>query len=1179
MADAQTEVINGSQDLGTIRDFVNLPEGSEVYPRLLPSTNIGTLAGVRKAIFEAGGLPALPFATKALMTASATTDGKYALVTDDTPTNNGLYYKSAGVWNKSGYDTQNNASSKVDYKDIVTAHYSGNLIVAATKTTTNFGLNGGLAIAEGAIYDSITIKVTAGDVLYMLNDKGGYTASQGAGFAFFADNPTVNKSQTRITDNRANATDTATGLAYQKVTVPAGASYLTLNTRYTALNTAPVMFNWAIHKDAFSNNYALGIERIVSIKDIVVAGGSGSGSGSTAEAIAAAKLYADTNKIDYKDIIVSYQSGNLLVSSSPKYTNLGLSSVYAISASTPYDSTIIAVTAGDVLYVLNDRGTYLPSGGGAYAFFAENPAVNTVQARITDNRVSETDATTSLAYQKVTVPVGAKFLMLNTRYTATGGAAVLFKWAVHKNAFSSDYTLGTEAISSIAGKPLPSGGGAAGVSKEYVDNQLLLVDKLQASTKNIYKGDLQTKLRTIGTGFQATASVNDTVSPYIPVTNGKYYSISGVPVALRGGVLPSRVLGFTSAKVFVKQLAVSFGDTVTVLIDDPTIAFIVFSVSDASVGATLEQAKALPIQVEEGQAVTQYQPVMYSPSVAQQFESSAALTDTKIKSLVPQRISNFTEMNIVRTELSTMATIARDLAPTGISYVMQGSTENSANNIFTKLEGMGRGKKAIYANVMKYIGETAAAGALKATAFNVPSGQLDNPDTLADYTNSYSKSAYVHPDIAYDVIGVAGFKYWMIASILPPNNMNDVVWEDEDMFVSNDAKSWQRIRSMYESDKTYTTATLRLPPQTLVTNNARKHAFLPCPSKGDTIEISAPADNGGAALDRVNITISELAWKHDPAILIDNGYVYTYHSFHLPYIDRSGGASRFVVCVRTNDGINWDVVRTDGSTMRLTEASSRTIFTKSADGKYNFMYYGYNRKYSNPNVVKYGEGDYELVYGFNYSLRFKGTTPYNFDFNTPYPFNDIGSTNHPSVFIDGAKTYVVNNVGVYESTDRGQTLTKLAKYPMWLGGVTGLPYKKSVCKGAGGKLIVVEAQRFRMQDFKRPAVNLLYATNDENLMYLYEYASVADFVAKATTGLVDAYIDVQLCKVNYGTQTREFMQIPAISALSTTTQVNRPLQRVKIADMTFNDGDILYIYVTLNSRNGAKIVFGGLDIN
>lgn len=103
MADFKADIADASQDLKTIEDFVNLPAGSEVNPRLLPSVDVGTLSGIRDAIFEAGGLPAIPFKTKELMTASVLVDGKYAQVTDDT-TNNGLYVKAAGAWVKSEYD-------------------------------------------------------------------------------------------------------------------------------------------------------------------------------------------------------------------------------------------------------------------------------------------------------------------------------------------------------------------------------------------------------------------------------------------------------------------------------------------------------------------------------------------------------------------------------------------------------------------------------------------------------------------------------------------------------------------------------------------------------------------------------------------------------------------------------------------------------------------------------------------------------------------------------------------------------------------------------------------------------------------------------------------------------------------------------------------------------------------
>lgn len=145
MAEINTVIAEASQDLQTIEDFVNLPADSEVYPRLLPSVNVGTLAGARQAIFEAGGLPAKPFATKALMTASALVDGDYAQVTDDT-VNNGLYLKTAGAWVKSAYSPINK-----DYTD-------NNPLFKPKILTGSDNLN---AIYESGIYQ----KASSGDIL------------------------------------------------------------------------------------------------------------------------------------------------------------------------------------------------------------------------------------------------------------------------------------------------------------------------------------------------------------------------------------------------------------------------------------------------------------------------------------------------------------------------------------------------------------------------------------------------------------------------------------------------------------------------------------------------------------------------------------------------------------------------------------------------------------------------------------------------------------------------------------------------------------------------------------------------------------------------------------------------------------------------------------------------------
>lgn len=131
MADAISiqELIDARTDAKTLEEAVNgdavttvLSRLGETYPTLsnalnqidskLDSADAQIKLGITD-LFENGGLPATPFATKALMTASALADGKYAMVTDDT-VNNGLYVKTAGAWVKSEYDPLTQAKSYTD---------------------------------------------------------------------------------------------------------------------------------------------------------------------------------------------------------------------------------------------------------------------------------------------------------------------------------------------------------------------------------------------------------------------------------------------------------------------------------------------------------------------------------------------------------------------------------------------------------------------------------------------------------------------------------------------------------------------------------------------------------------------------------------------------------------------------------------------------------------------------------------------------------------------------------------------------------------------------------------------------------------------------------------------------------------------------------------------------------
>lgn len=107
------DLANGHLDVKALGEAANGDENTIVTTR-----TGNTYPSAERAInimFQNGGLPAVPFATKALMTASALIDGKYAQVTDDT-VNNGLYVKKAGAWVKSAYDPTTLANTYTDNK-------------------------------------------------------------------------------------------------------------------------------------------------------------------------------------------------------------------------------------------------------------------------------------------------------------------------------------------------------------------------------------------------------------------------------------------------------------------------------------------------------------------------------------------------------------------------------------------------------------------------------------------------------------------------------------------------------------------------------------------------------------------------------------------------------------------------------------------------------------------------------------------------------------------------------------------------------------------------------------------------------------------------------------------------------------------------------------------------------
>lgn len=880
-----------------------------------------------------------------------------------------------------------------------------------------------------------------------------------------------------------------------------------------------------------------------------------------------AKGYADAKKLDYSQIEVAYRDGNLIGANTERHLNLGVTSARAISATSFYDSIIVRVNAGDTVYLFNDSNAFSNANGSNYAFFANNPFVDQTQINVAHTFTAMTDTTSSINYNVVKVPSGANYLLLNSRRTTSGGTRYDYQWAVHKDVFRASYVAGREYVARIAGT-------------QVRDTDIFTAAEYRRSTKNLYRGKIQTKARLVGTVVQITTSDNDVISPYIPVEYGKSYTISGLqPAGLRDIYTLVHGTSADFAQSHVKTLATSFSTgVVTVTIDDPAIKYIVFSLTGAE-NSSYQQAKEMLVQVEEGLVATKYEPNVTSDITNTLLQLIGAGTggSTPSPSLASTKIvSQFTQLDKVRDPTYTsLAPVGKDVGPLGITYSLKSTEDSAANNLYAKHDVTETAKKAIYMHVMKFVNDVRTVGVLSPTPFTVPSGSLDNPDSFAD-VSKYPNYMTVHPSMAYTDTAINGFKYWMVSSTFPPTSQGGVLWEDEDLFVSNDAKNWQRVRSMYETDKSYTTSALRLPPQNIVTTGARKNAFLPSPVVDSVFEVSFPANNGQLAVERQNFTVGNgLPWKHDPYLLIDGGYVYVYHSFNLFFKEGGAKKSHFFVCVRTSNGIDWDFVRSDGSTLRITEETSKQVFTKGADGKYNYLSYAYDNSRSNPEVIKFGANDYTLFYGRNFTEKFQSTTPYGFDFSSGTVVKDLGNMNHPTLTVQGGVLYNISNYWVHSSTDRGATWIKLPNYPMWRGGVSGFNYRKSSCVGEGGKFIVADVTRNIAPAF---TVDSRSVTSDVNTMQFYEYPDFSDFLAKANIGLIDAYADLQIAKVNLVTKTRTLINIPAVSLRNSSISGNNVLQPIKVAELDMVAGDTIHFNVTLNSRNNAQINFGGIEI-
>ena len=889
--------------------------------------------------------------------------------------------------------------------------------------------------------------------------------------------------------------------------------------------------------------------------------------------LAKAIEYSNTNKIDIKDLEFAYSGGNLVGELSLRYVNYGVDNTFTAKPASHNDCVIIPVDGGSRLTIHNNVNAFNYPSDANFIFVGKKPKPNEVVQKIPFTQLDEkTDAATGITYKQVEVPSEANYLILTTRFTPVSGARKDFVWAIHEGDFNPSYSTNRLYVRKI--------------KDAYLDKHQEYQDALfKPSTKNLFKNKFVRKIKMFDGSAVYNQNLNDVIAGPIPVEYGKTYTVSGLnPRLLGGGTVYAQ--GFSSAENlqsrFVKTLYKGYDSTLTVTIDDSNIKYLSFSVSNEGVG-TFEEAQRLKIQVEEGSAATDYEPPITNKIITDIYRSinEKSISRPSLKILAEQTI-----LNKVRVPKTT-ALKQVELAPSsmGVSYSIKGEEGlvNSGNSLFTKVELSGTGKQSLNIHLMNFVNGTGVKGKInRIKVFETPSGALDNAGGLG-IDGSYPKNLYIHPAIAYSDTPVAGFKYWMIASIFPPYDKGDALWEDEDIFVSNDAENWQRIRSIYESDKSYTHPTLRLPPQALVTKNSRRHSFIPSPSAGDIIEISVDATSSQPAIDRERITLTGRPWKHDPFILIDGGYVYTYTTFHLPSLEYDADFADYIVCVRTNNGIDWDVVRNDGSTMRLTEETSKLLFTKDSQGRNNYMYCKWQYKNAsgqNPIVIKFGENDYHFYYGYQNEYFNKGTTPYSFDFSKKTFIANIGYTppNHPCLWYTDGVLYLLTNSDLFSSTNRGVNFTKENYYPNWAGGITGEQYKQSVCIGEGGKVVLVAAQNLYLPHESLVGINGTNLSGRISQSIIRTYPSMTDYLSHARTIIDDGWVDVEIAQINYQKRTRKTYFLPAVSCKNIGSGGVNVTQRIKLTDIDVEDGNILYIYTALNSRGIGKILFGGFDL-
>lgn len=437
---------------------------------------------------------------------------------------------------------------------------------------------------------------------------------------------------------------------------------------------------------------------------------------------------------------------------------------------------------------------------------------------------------------------------------------------------------------------------------------------------------------------------------------------------------------------------------------------------------------------------------------------------------------------------------------------------------------------------------------------------------------------WIHPDICHANPSVAGYRYWMVDSLYP--NGNDRV-EDVELFVSNDALNWKRVRGFLESSDD---GIGFKNPQVFWDTNY-PNAFLPIPITGNSFEF---------AKQSVTETSTILGYlNHDPAITYHDGYVIAYILYNFGFTIPHNYNHKYIICLRTNNGTDWEIVRQDGSTMPYNEANAKLLFTKT-NGVRNHHYYktttaSIGGRDLSPQMVKVSDTEFHMYtrddsafttpsegVGLN-MIRYSGTTPYTIDYSNGVAISRDNTNSerlwHFGMRFYNGKYYLLTNGFMLTSTD-GLNF-KTPAHPFFWRGMSADLYKPTFVLGHDGKVKIAYGlghnsaapHAYAPQITQGlPRNNLIFVHTSNTGTYICQYDNLADIENRGAVPTKDAYVDVAVMIISQRTKTIAIHLIPAV----------RGFTQLKGVSVSYDDE--IYAVAYLNTRNGGTVTFGGVAV-